>query len=79
VTPFSVVSNQVFKNIVHYRPTTLDELRATPEVRDWQVNDYGQAVLAVLDATEATFSPSTESNQKPSRRRGRKNKKPKTS
>ena len=79
VTPFSVLSNQVFKNIVHYRPTTLDELRATPEVRDWQVEDYGEAVLAVLDATQTTFSPLTEASQKPSRPRRRKNKKPKTS
>ncbi len=78
VLPFSVVSNQVFKSIVHSRPTTLEALRATPEVRNWQVDDYGEAILAVLDATEATFSEPSETSAKPSRRRRRK-KNPKTS
>ncbi len=45
----TVVSNGAIKTIAAVRPTTLEELAAIPEVRNWQVSDHGEAIIAVLD------------------------------
>lgn len=42
-------SNGVLKSIATFRPRTLEELGAIPEVRDWQVADFGADLLTVLD------------------------------
>ncbi len=46
---FTVASNSVLTNIARYRPTTLQELAEVPDVRRWQVSDFGEEILAVLD------------------------------
>ncbi len=46
---FSVASNGQLKAIAAYRPRTLEELSQVPEVRRWQVRDYGDELLARLD------------------------------
>ena len=33
------------------RPTSLDELAEVPEVRRWQVRDFGEALLARLEVS----------------------------
>lgn len=49
LTPFNVASNSVLKAIAGVRPTDLDEMRAIPDVREWQVVDWGDEILDVLD------------------------------
>lgn len=49
LTPASTVSNGVLAQIARYRPTSIEELSAVPEVRRWQVREFGEALLEVLD------------------------------
>ena len=49
LTAYMVASNSVLKAIASVRPTSLDELRRIPDVRRWQVRDWGREILAVLD------------------------------
>lgn len=49
LSPITVASNAILKNVAEARPTTLEELRKVPEVRRWQVRDFGEDLLAVLD------------------------------
>ncbi|MFK7928244.1 MAG: ribonuclease D [Myxococcota bacterium] len=49
LSPVTVASNTVLKRIASARPTTIDELRDVQDVRNWQVNDFGEEILAVLD------------------------------
>jgi predicted Abi (CAAX) family protease len=39
----------MLKSIATFRPRTLAELAAIPEVRDWQVQDFGEELLKALD------------------------------
>jgi len=49
LTPFNVASNGILKLVSAVRPVDKDELAAIPEVRAWQVEDWGDEILAVLD------------------------------
>jgi ribonuclease D len=50
-TPITTASNSVLKEVARARPLNLEELAAIPEVRRWQVAEYGPQLLAVLDAS----------------------------
>ena len=49
LTPFTVASNATLKWIASMRPMNLEELEQVPEVRRWQVHDYGEEILELLD------------------------------
>lgn len=49
---FTVASNGTLKSIALARPRTLEELAATPDVRKWQVAEFGQEILDVLDKAD---------------------------
>jgi ribonuclease D len=49
LTPFSVASNATLKWIATMRPASLDELLLVPEVRRWQVQDFGEELLTRLE------------------------------
>lgn len=49
LNPYTVMSNATLKWIAAMRPRDLDELAEVPEVRRWQVRDYGEELLARLD------------------------------
>ncbi len=49
LTPFTVASNSTLKWIASLRPQSLEELEQVPEVRKWQVADFGEEILALLD------------------------------
>jgi ribonuclease D len=71
-----IAANGVLKSIVRSRPYDLEELRRVPDVRQWQVDAYGEAMLRVLDAAaprEAVEAEavSTPSSSAPKRRRRR--------
>ncbi len=51
-TPFTTASNSVLKAIASVRPSTLEELERMPDVRRWQVRDFGEQILAVLDKVD---------------------------
>ncbi|MFT4623563.1 MAG: ribonuclease D [Myxococcota bacterium] len=51
-TPFTTASNTVLKAIASSRPTTLEELSEVPDVRRWQVRDFGDEFLAILDKVD---------------------------
>ena len=80
----SVASNSVLKIISQCRPTTLEELAALPDVRQWQVRDFGPTLLALLDehaplpltspAQEAPDSDAKKTSRTRRRRRRRKRK-----
>jgi ribonuclease D len=48
LSPVTVASNTTLKAIVNQYPTNLEELKAIPEVRRWQVKDYGEKMLDIL-------------------------------
>lgn len=52
LAPVVVASNTLLKAIAVHAPRTLEELEAVPEVRSWQVNTYGERILAVLQGFE---------------------------
>jgi ribonuclease D len=45
---FTIASNGTLKAIAAFRPRTLEELAAVPDVRNWQVEEFGEEILAVL-------------------------------
>ncbi|MBN2801139.1 MAG: ribonuclease D [Deltaproteobacteria bacterium] len=49
LAPATTASNSVLANVARYRPTSLEELAEVPDVRRWQVRDFGEALLEVLD------------------------------
>ncbi|MEQ1502657.1 MAG: HRDC domain-containing protein [Myxococcota bacterium] len=48
---YSVASNATLKWIAAMRPSSLDELADVPEVRRWQVREFGEELLDRLDRT----------------------------
>ena len=50
LTPFNVASNNILKAIASVRPVDLEEMAAIPDVRQWQVDDWGEDILDLLDA-----------------------------
>jgi len=54
LTPFTVASNSTLKWIASLRPQNLEELEQVPEVRKWQVIDFGEEILALLDEVAPT-------------------------
>ncbi len=71
----SIASNNTLRNIAKARPFDLTELREVPEVRAWQVRDFGPQLLAVLDeiapAGELDAQNADDAPSKSSRRRRR--------
>ena len=49
LTPYTVASNATLKWIASMRPHSIEELKQVPEVRRWQVRDFGEEILALLD------------------------------
>jgi ribonuclease D len=49
MSPTTVASNATLKWIAQVRPTNLTELEAVPEVRRWQVADFGVELIELLD------------------------------
>ncbi len=65
LAPVVVASNGLLKEISVLAPRDLDELRAVPGVRKWQVEHYGEELLAALHTVEER----TPKRKRPRRRR----------
>lgn len=48
LSPTVVASNQLLKEIARVAPTTPEELAAVPGIRSWQVQDFGDELLALV-------------------------------
>lgn len=70
-TPITTASNSVLREIARARPTNLDELEAIPDVRRWQVRDFGEDILEVLDDAAPWPPPDSEDKGKSGSKRGR--------
>ncbi len=51
-TPAAALSNGQIQSIASRRPHDLEELRKVPDVREWQVQEFGAAILGVLDQAD---------------------------
>ena len=74
MTSSTVLSNHQIKAVAAARPANLDELRARPDIRNWQVQDHGEAILAILDDVAPELSQAEDGSpvfQERSRRRRR--------
>ena len=49
MSPATVASNSTLRWIALVRPTNLAELESVPEVRRWQVADFGPELIDLLD------------------------------
>lgn len=49
---FTIASNGTLKAIAAHRPMTIEELSVIPEVREWQVEEFGEELLAVLQKSD---------------------------
>lgn len=63
LNPMAVMSNGVMKNIVKARPYSIEELLTVPDVRQWQVEAYGNDILAVLDRSVPRSKEGEESSE----------------
>ncbi|MBL8616182.1 MAG: ribonuclease D [Deltaproteobacteria bacterium] len=68
LAPVVVANNNVLKEIARLMPTSLDELAAVPGIRRWQIADFGDELISVVQSVEA---PAASSNSKRRRRRKR--------
>ncbi|MDP2313460.1 MAG: HRDC domain-containing protein [Pseudomonadota bacterium] len=75
VAPITIAANGLLKEITRRAPRTLEELAAVPEIRDWQLETHGAALVQlvneVLEDATASAAPSDGSGKKRRRRRGR--------
>jgi ribonuclease D len=64
-------SNNQLKALAGWRPTDIEGLKALPDLRNWQIERYGETWLAILSG----FEDQTEgpSRRNPRRRRSRRN------
>lgn len=49
LSSFSVASNGTLRSIAQMRPRSIEELKLVPDVRKWQVRDFGEELLARLE------------------------------
>jgi ribonuclease D len=72
VAPITIAANGLLKEITRRAPRTLEELAAVPEIRDWQLETHGAALVKlvneVLDSS-ATAAPAGDGPAKKKRRR----------
>ena len=50
INPVAVASNSVLRWIAQSQPTNLDDMRKIPNIRTWQVKDYGTQILELLNS-----------------------------
>ncbi len=76
LNPMAVAANGTLKSIARMRPINLEELARVPDVRQWQVEAYGPAILDVLEriapvAQLGSLDDEQEPTEKRKRRRRR--------
>lgn len=75
LVPMAVASNSVLKSIVHCYPQNLEELAEVPDIRQWQIEDFGEDFVRVLgEAVEKAPKDSDGDGNGKSRNRRRRRK-----
>lgn len=67
----AVVSNNILKEVARRAPRTVEELAEVPEIRRWQVQTWGEALVAVVNESLPQRSAEEPEAGKPKRRRRR--------
>ena len=78
LSPVTVVSNSTLKSIVQHYPTTIEQLTAIKEVRNWQVQEYGEQILEIIREVLPLPIPAENASHtapSPKRKRKRRNSK----
>ena len=70
VAPVAVANNSLLKEISRLAPTDVESLSQVPGIRQWQVRDFGEELLAVVKRVTEQGNP--EGKSRPKRRRRRK-------
>jgi ribonuclease D len=65
--PVVVASNTLLKSIARVAPTTLEDLSEVPDVRVWQVKEFGDELLDIIEGVSSAAPPKQAS--RPRRRR----------
>lgn len=65
----AVISNNLLKSLTRLAPSTLAELEAVPEIRRWQVGEFGEELLRLVG--EVTVRQNAEGGRKKRRRKRR--------
>jgi ribonuclease D len=71
LAPVVVASNQMLKEVARAAPTTLEELRAVPGVRSWQVDQFGDQILGVVAMASPNVGDGAGAKRKRRRSRSR--------
>jgi ribonuclease D len=75
VAPITVAANGILREITRLAPRSLEELSKVPEIREWQIEQHGDAIVAlVLEVVGERTPPGEEmapAAKKRRRRRGR--------
>ena len=71
--PVAVANNALLKEIARMVPENIEALSTIDGIRQWQLNDHGEALLAVV-ADVKSNTPSGDEEQRPKRRRRNKRK-----
>jgi ribonuclease D len=72
LNPMVVANNNLLKEIARLTPHTVDELAAVPGIRQWQLREYGPAILERV----ASVPPNSAAEGSGKRKRRRRRKKP---
>jgi ribonuclease D len=70
--PVAVANNALLKDIARLVPETIDALSTIDGIRQWQINDHGEALLAVVADVKSSTPNGDEKPPRPKRRRRRK-------
>lgn len=71
LAPVVVANNTLLKDVAKVAPRTLQDLADIPGVRRWQVKEFGDDILGVIDAVCDKAPAPEEASAKPKRRRRR--------
>ena len=53
IAPVAISNNRLLKHIAQRVPKSMDELATMPEIRQWQIKDYGELLLNVVKDSKA--------------------------
>ena len=71
MAPVTIAANGLLKEITRRAPRTIEELREVPEIRDWQLEAYGEELVQLVNEVLAEPTPAASGDAPKKRRRRR--------
>ncbi len=68
--PVAVFSNNLLKSLTRLAPETLADLEAVPEIRRWQIAEFGEEVLTLIAEVQNRRESAASGKKRRRRRRG---------